>query len=121
MYESKIYVVSKTGQYETSLGMYWAEVTMIINLGYVPELEDIKYRYSRTKYFIYDDTGENPILEDMYGDPLVEIGIEALMRELRQVVRNGNTNSRVRVFLSTLESFNRVVPNSKLVCLHFGY
>lgn len=121
MYESKIYIVSKTNQFEPRLGMYWAEVLAVFNSGNVPELEDAKDRYTRTMYFIYDDSGEREVVEDMYDNPLIEIPIESLIRVLRRSMFNGNINRRVPALISALETFDQLYPNYELVCLHFGY
>lgn len=119
-YEHRIYVVPKTGDYDTTLGKYWAEVKFIFNLGKVYEPERIDKAYSRTDCFIYNDDGDE-ILSDMYGKPLTEVSLDLFIAELRRMVKNGTTSS-VFVLLSALETIKQhSYAYGNIVCLHYGY
>lgn len=119
-YEHRIYVVSKSSDYDTILGKYWAEVKFIFNLGKVDELEYIDKAYPKTDYFIDDDHGDE-ILSDMYGKPLTEMSLDPFVAELRRMVENGTTSS-VSVLLSALEAIKQHdYAHRNIVCLHYGY
>lgn len=129
MYESKIYVVLTSNHYECKVDKYWAEVVGVFNLGSVFDEDAIKAKYNSTSHFIYADDGETEILEDKYGDELVEIPIDSMIKELENVVNlDRNITKWSTISASSLLSFCNEyrshfthLQSKQIVCLHYGY
>lgn len=120
MYESKIYIVAPTTQYNKELGKVYAETIATFKLGYVDPLQNATEDYKPTKYYIYADDGETEILKDNYGDELRELTIDQLICHLTYT--NGLAISRKAcLLLSTLYAIKKTYYDGDLVCLHYGY
>ena len=117
-YESKIYVVSKSG---ISFGeeKQYAEVIAVFYASKYIELADVFKKV--TDCYIYADDGNSMILWDCYGDELKEAPIGDVIRFLESELERGETYSRIKPLLALLKAFDGSAWGKKLVCLHYGY
>ena len=125
-YESRLYIVSKGLIQHKATGLYWAEKIAEFNLCCVDNfvLKDIeKYGKDTTCYFDSDDDFE-PIIKDLYNDPITEISLNDMIGILKNAVNNSDYR-RYQPCLAMLESFARGVLYGQwgdgLVVLHYGY
>jgi hypothetical protein len=123
MYESRIYVVSKTRLYDEKLGKYYADLDSMFNLGGVHEFEDIIKKYQKTDSFICVE--DSYILEDKYGEELTEIPVESLIEELSPLTQKYLSWTNAPQLYSLLNTLLAIKPfidsYRRIVCLHYGY
>lgn len=117
-YESKIYVVSKSG---ISFGeeKEYAEVIAVFYASKYIELAAVFKKV--TDCYIYADDGDTMILEDRYGDELKEAPLSDVISFLEGELERGETYRRIKPLLALLKSFDTSVWGKNLVCLHYGY
>ena len=127
-YESRIYIVRKSNQYDPDIGKVWAEVLMAFNLGKVTsELEDWYKKQQPTDCFIYKDDGNTVVLEDEYGNPLREMDLidcyNAISDEIDRRIGQGVDHDIERALIEALNSLmdRYALRDSRVVCLHYGY
>lgn len=119
-YESRIYVVQK-GAIKNSDGMSWAEDIAMFDLCKMgSDFYNSVHKYPKTDCYIYSDDGNTKILEDVYGDPLIEIPLADLITILEKIKEGGNTYRRIDPILSLLKGFDFDVWG-ELTCLHYGH
>jgi len=120
-YESKFYVVNKTTQKSLDGKRYWAEVIASFDLCKVYAVSDpIRNKYKATDAYIYADDGNTEIIEDNYGDPLIEIPIDVMIQLMEKVITSENYYRRYNPFLQMLKGFNKD-DWENLVVLHYGH
>lgn len=120
-YESKIYIVDKRyDDWDEQYGKYWASMEACFNLGMNHEMPFIIEHYNPTNCFFYDDVGYLPMLEDKYGEPLIEIPIDSLIYELENLQCKSWRTSALLEALKIIADEHTIKPRS-IVCLHYGY
>lgn len=117
-YESRIYVVSKSGL-GLEYGKTYASVIAVFNASKYAGLPDVFQK--KTDCYIYADDGNSMILWDCYGDELKEAPIGDVIRFLESELERGETYSRIKPLLALLKAFDGSAWGKKLVCLHYGY
>ena len=128
-YESRIYIVRKSNQYDPDIGKVWAEVLMVFNLGKVTEdLEDWYREQKPTDCYIYKDDGNTVVLEDECGDPLREMDLidcyNAISDEIDRRISHGADYTIERVLIDGVLDIlmdKYALRSSRVVCLHYGY
>lgn len=127
-YESRIYIVEKTNQYDPDTGKVWARVLMTFNLGKVTyDLEDWYDKQQPTDCFIYKDDGNTVVLKDECGDPLREMDLidcynaisDEIDRRISQDVIHDIEQALVGVLDILMDKY--ALRDSRIVCLHYGY
>ena len=116
-YESKFYVVEK-GTTGTIEGKVWAEKIAMFDLCSAPNVSNIiRKNYNPTNCYIYE--GDEAILDDCYGEPLLEIPLKDMIDILEKVTIE-STYRRFQPFLMMLKGFN---PNqwTDITVLHYGH
>ena len=83
-YESKLFVVEK-GVCGVVEGMRYGEVVAMFDLCKCPAVSNRIRDYSKTDTYIYLTGMEEPVVEDLYGEPLKEIPLADAI----EIVRNG--------------------------------
>lgn len=116
-YESRIYVVEKYKAIGEDSKRY-AEIIGSFNMCKFSGFGDIPRE--ETDCFIYADDGNTHILEDLYGDPLMEMDIEDVITYLEEYQDKQAHYRRVEPLLKLLKGFN-VEEWNDLVVLHYGY
>lgn len=121
-YESRIYVVNKTGSASEVNGkqMIWCEKIAMFNLCKVPIVSGQMRKYGATDGYIYADDGNAKITEDEYGEPLKEIPIQDAIRILEYAQSTEDYYRRYNPCIQLLKSFN-TADWQNLVVLHYGY
>lgn len=120
-YESKCYVVNKTHLRDIDDKRFWAEVIAMFDLCKVNDIsEQIRNKYPTTDVYILADDGNTKIIEDAYGEPLIEIPIKDLISILEEHIDKNPHYRRYNPFLCMLKGFNPDEWND-LVVLHYGY
>jgi hypothetical protein len=120
-YESKCYVVNKTHLRDIDDKRFWAEVIAMFDLCKVNDIsEQIRNNYHATDTYILADDGNTKIIEDAYGEPLIEIPIKDLISILEENIEKNPHYRRYNPFLCMLKGFNPDEWNN-LVVLHYGY
>jgi hypothetical protein len=123
MYENRIYVVTKTNQYDNWVGKFYAEVNSMFNLGYVAGLEYVVKNFPNTDCYICDN--DDLILDDKYGDKLTEIPVECLIEELEPIIQKCSDWCNAPQLCSFFNMLVSLAPfineHRPIVCLHYGY
>ena len=123
-YESRFYVVEKGFRASESTrdtagdDKVWAEKIAMFDLCSVPEVSDIiRKNYKPTDCYIYE--GNEMIVEDMYGDLLIEVPLKDMIDILEKVTVE-STYRRFQPFLMMLKGFN---PKQwvNIAVLHYGH
>lgn len=119
-YEHRIYVVQKTRIKDAytggmTLGDKWA----MFNTEETPELIEKISAYKPTNTYFYSDDGYTKVIEDCYGDPLIEIPLDDMIEILRDLFRD-NIYSRYKPVLSYLETL-QACKWANIVVLYYGY
>ena len=115
-YESRFYVVDKSDLKIEARA--WGEKIAMFDLCCVPEISGIiRKKYQPTDCYIYE--GNEQLLEDLYGDPLLEIPVNDMIEMLEDAMHN-KFYRRYQPFLQMLKGFNLKDWNN-LVVLHFGH
>lgn len=117
-YESRIYVVSKSGL-GLEYGKTYASVIAVFNASKYAGLPDVFQK--KTDCYIYADDGNTMILEDCYGEELKEAPLADVISFLEGELERGETYCRIKPLLALLKSFDPNVWGKNLVCLHYGY
>lgn len=117
-YESRLYVVEKTGfnDYE---GKTYAEVIAMFDLCKVYDVSDKMRRYKDTDVYFYGDNNAR-ILADCYGSPLKEIPLKDAIRIIEEAIKLDRGYRRYEPCLNLLKGFNEG-DWGDLVVLHYGY
>ena len=119
-YESRFYVVDKrNSNLKDDDGYYWAEKIVTFNMSCIGNylMSNVK-KYPKTDVYIYE--GNKRIIEDEYGDPLIEIPINDMIDFLEETIDKDEHYRRNMPFLKLLRGFDLSEWNN-LVVLHYGY
>ena len=119
-YESKLVIVRKSRLFADPdcNNKVWAEKIAEVNLckcyNFYTRIKD----YPKTNSYYYN--GNDAILEDMYGDELIEIPIKDCIEILEEC--NKEYYRRFGIALGLLKAFNdNDWCDSDIVVLHYGY
>lgn len=125
-YESRFYVVEK-GLVSESIrdtagdDKVWAEKIAMFDLCSVPEVSnEVHSKYHPTDCYIYEDNGNDMIVDDKYGDPLIEVPIKDMIDIIGRVIPKTGYYRRYLPFLAMLKGFSLNDWNN-LVVLHYGH
>lgn len=116
-YESKVYIVEKSDLLNDE-GKKYAHVIAIFDLCKFEGFCDI-FKTVTDCYF-YADDGNTEVVEDKYGDPLVEATIEDVVKYLENYIEKEHYYRRVAPVLGLLKAFKKDDWNNLFV-LHFGH
>jgi hypothetical protein len=122
-YESKIYIVRKSGYFRRDEEKQWAEDLAIIDMSKCYELSSILCKKPATDCFIYSDDGNTRIEEDRYGSPLTETPLHEALQIVEDVIAKTPYDYWMySVLRSTLQSiYDFVGDDENFVVLHYGY
>lgn len=127
-YESKIYIVRRSGQYDPDIDKTWAEVLGVFNLGRVTvTYENLVREHPATDLFVYADDCATRIIEDCFGEPLKEFSLldmrNILYEEMDRRGAHGYSDSMWTLAKGVLPLLiqKHGFSNGKIVCLHYGY
>jgi hypothetical protein len=126
-YEHRFYIVEKTNAcYDPKLDKHYAIRLCMFELGPMEEMQDVIKKYPPTNHFIYEPgNGNEECVEDCYGDPLIEIHIDDMIWEIRQIMHDmDGVENKLIVFYEILMAFRHCETESKynsIVCLHYGH
>lgn len=123
-YESKIYIVNKSGWSWEEDDKVYAETIASIDMSKAYELSDILRYKPATDCYIYADDGNTKILEDCYGKPLTETPLEEALKIVKDIVlKDPHGYWRYRILLATLQSVYNCMEgyDENIVVLHYGY
>ncbi len=117
-YESKLFVVEK---YErgTAKGMQYGTLVAMFDLCKCYAVSDRMRHYNKTDTYIYLTGMEEPVVEDLYGEPLKEIPLADAIKIVREAAENDEYR-RLKPCLSLLEGFE-TEKWRELVVLHYGH
>lgn len=117
-YESKLFIVEKCGL-DVEKGMRYGVLVAMLDLCGCPAVSDRMRRYEKTDTFFYTTGAEEPVVEDLYGEPLKEIPLADAIKIVREAAENDEYR-RFKPCLSLLEGFE---PEKwkELVVLHYGH
>jgi hypothetical protein len=118
-YESRFYIVKKGSLMVEDDGKIWSEVIASFNMSKVPDVYTHIKKYPKTNCYFY--IGNNKIVEDNYGDELIEIPINDMIAIMSEVIKEDPEYRRFRPFLFLLLGFNLEQWYDNLVVLHYGY
>ena len=122
-YESRFYLVQKGSVSESVRDTagddkVWAEKIAMFDLCSVPKVYDeIHGKYQPTNCYIYENN--EMLLEDNYGDPLLEIPVKDMIEIIERALSK-EYYRRYMPFLMMLKGFN-LNDWSDLVVLHYGH
>lgn len=119
-YESRFYVVEKkNSSLKDDDGYSWAEKIATFDMCCIGNhLISNIMKYPKTDVYIFD--GDKRIIEDMYGDPLIEIPINDMIDFLEEAIDKEEHYRRNMPFLRLLRGFD-LSEWHNLVVLHYGY
>lgn len=117
-YESRLYVVRKSGIFDKQ-NMEWGEVVAVFNLSKGSASIDLR-TFPETDVYFYDDSGNEKVIEDRYGDRLYEIPLDDAIRVLEDAAKKEIWNRRYNPCVQMLKAF-RDGEHDNLVVLHYGY
>lgn len=125
-YESKLYVVEKTGCIDDFNGKQkrYARVIAMFDMCRIDFLSDMLREAPETDCYIYADDGDTPILEDCYGRSLTEVSVDEIVNFLGAAVIEGETYRRIYPtlsFLKTISDQQRSGAWKNIVVLHYGH
>lgn len=118
-YESKFYIVEKSDLHIDKNGKKWAKDIASFDMCKIGASSWLS-RYPETEYYFYADDGNTEVVEDCYGDPLIEIPIDDLI----EIIENDEKLKdyrRTAPFLALLKGFDQSKFNNNLVVLHYGH
>lgn len=117
-YESKLFVVEKLG-WGVIEGMKYGSLVAMFDLCKCHAVSDRMRRYKKTDTCFYLTGVEEPVVEDLYGEPLKEIPLADAIEIVREAAENDEYR-RLKPCLSLLEGFE---PEKwkELVVLHYGH
>ncbi len=122
-YESRLYVINKSwiNRKFGEKTMTYAEIVASFELCKVYGIDFAKY--PPTKYFIYAE-GNDETIEDLYGDPLRELTLEEVVKEIEKAMDKDPSYRRWKPCLAMLREFknaNKSEWNNDLAVLHYGH
>lgn len=120
-YESKLYVVQKCHKFDDEEKGY-AQVIAMFDMCVMGSLTNVFK--SKTDWFFYADDGNTHILEDRYGDPLMEATVEDLIDAIEREIQGGNNYRRLFPLLSALKTIQNQYEQGiwrDIAVLHYGY
>lgn len=120
-YESRFYIVKKGSLIVEDDGKIWGEVIASFNMSKVQDVYMRIKNYPKTNCYFYSDIGSEKVIEDRYGDELIEIPINDMIAIMGEVIKEDTEYRRFRPFLSLLLGFNLEQWYDNLVVLHYGY
>ena len=122
-YESKIYIVHKSGYSWDDDDKKYAEEIAIIDMCKAYELSGILRNKPETDCYIYADDGNTRILEDRYGDALTETPLHEAIQIVKDIIKQADYDYwRYHVLLATMQSiYDHLGDDDNLVVLHYGY
>lgn len=113
-YESKLYIVDKTGVATDKDNKRWAEVIATFDLCRT----NIDFsKFSPTDCYFYD--GDERVVEDCYGDPIKEISISDMIELIENAMARDDYR-RWQPCLGLLKGFTES-QWTNLVVLHYGH
>ena len=119
-YESKFYIIEKNNHFlKNDKGFMFAQCLACFKMSKMGSIEWLS-RFPKTDYFIYADDGNTEIINDEYGDPLIEIPINDLI----EIIENDEELKEYRrtaPFLALLKGFDQSKFPYGLAVLHYGY
>lgn len=118
-YESRLYVVNKTTSRNFKDTHFYAEQIASFDLSKTGEYEAF-HRYPATDCYIYADDGNTEILEDKYGEKLIEIPLPDAIKILEDLADQYPGYRRWSPCIALLKGFDLTQWNN-LVVLHYGY
>jgi len=122
-YESKLYLCDGSDLHPKSgNGKTWAQVIAIVDLcvcGRESETAELIQASHESKWFVYSDDGDTPILEDPYGDPLKAVDADLLI----EAMDRDNRKEYYRRFELALAMLKvcRERFGERFIVLHFGH
>jgi hypothetical protein len=117
-YESIFYVVEKTDlSFKNEKGLKIEDLACFD----IHKMHNIEWlsKFPKTDCFIFTDNGNTKIVKDYYGDPLIEIPINDLIK----IIENNEKlkeHRRTTPFLALLKGFNQSEFPHGLIVLHYG-
>ena len=119
-YESKLYVVEKGKMSWREDGRVWGEVIAMFDLCKVYSISDkIRDKYKPTDCYFYSDIEDEEIVEDLYGQPLLEVPVPDMIQIIEDVAAKDDYR-RYAPCLGLLKGFDKSQWND-LVVLHYGH
>lgn len=118
-YESRLYVVRKTGSFGYNTNLRYAQKIAVFNLCKVPTVSEKMRKYKSTDAFVYADDGNTEITEDCYGEPLREIPLADAITILENAAER-DTYWRYRPCIALLKAIEES-RTGDIVVLHYGY
>lgn len=120
-YESKLYVVEKGNKFPNE-EMRYCQIIAMLNLCKFYPISSIRSNYPTTDCYFYADDENTKVLEDRYGDPLIEMPIEDVIDILEDELENGDDYRRIYPALAVLKALEYQKHQwRELVVLHYGY
>lgn len=119
-YESCFYVVEKHANIkDDDIGYFFAEKIAMFDMCKVPALYDRIKHYPKTESFIYAADGNTRMIEDDYGERLIEIPVTTMINILEELIKVDQYR-RYKPFLQMLKGFD-LSEWKDLVVLHYGH
>lgn len=119
-YESRLYVVRKTGYFGYNTNLRYAQKIAVFNLCKVPTVSEKMRKYKSTDAFVYADDGNTEITEDCYGEPLREIPLADAIKILEYAEQTEDYYWRYRPCIAFLKAIKEC-KQCDIVVLHYGY
>lgn len=125
-YDSRLYIVEKLDSIHNIDGKprRFALVVNMFNMGYIFDQREVRSMFRPTDCYFYDEGGDNPVLEDKYGDTIKEIPfIEMInyLEYLKEDLKNTSMSPLIQPCLDLLNAFNNSESSEKYTLLHYGY
>ena len=122
-YESRIYIVLKSNLSPDENGRVYAQMLMMYDLckmGWTGQFHALLSEAEfNTDVYFYDDTGNNKVTEDRYGDSLKELPIKQLIDALKA---DDDGYRRIKPLRKILQTLHRMEPAFQgMKILHYGY
>lgn len=121
-YESRLYIVNKTTIRNLGDTYFYAEQIASYDLSKTGEYK-VFHQYPATDCYIYDNDGNTEILEDCYGDKLIEIPVPDAIKIVEELITKYPKRPyhyRWQPCLLLLKGFD-LSQWDNLVVLHYGY
>lgn len=120
-YESRIYIVEKfDNSYDERYKKVYSIVVSMFNMCKFPRLASLFSDKPDASCYFYADDGNTVMLEDEYGCPLQEAGLEEVIETLeRAIIVDKDSYWRIYPLLSALQAYK--LSNMNVVVLHYGY
>ena len=123
-YESRLVVIkkSKLGKDEDT-NKAWAEHIADVNLCVVGNYAFSKFKeYPPTEYYFYNRGADEPVVEDMYGDELIEIPLKDAIQILEDAEIKDGHYRRYTIAIGLLKGFSEDDwRDGDIAVLHYGY